>query len=413
MDLNMAVKSLGQTLTGTTGKLGMMVPELQNMTAEQLKSGAAIDLVAEKYLGSAEASQKGLGALNQLKISLEDFVELIGKAAAPFVIFFSEQLKGLTDNAAKSEETIAGLGEAARIVAIIFSGVKNFVIGLGDAIGIGLAATVESAMLVFQGQFTKAKEVALLGYEELANIAKERAQIQADELDALDQVREQQDIDRKMREEQLLAQSNNNQLALIKKHAAEQKKVDDLAAAEKTKKEAERLKAEAAFAQTQVSIASGAANLITAVAGTQSRIAFIISKAAAIAQSIVSTKVAAANALATVPYPANLAAAANMKIAGALNTAAIVATSIQGLAEGGIVKARPGGIIANIGEGGQDEAVIPLDRMGGMMGSVTINLNGPVLGDRDQARQFAVEIDRQLLELRRSNESVAFDSSIS
>jgi hypothetical protein len=48
------------------------------------------------------------------------------------------------------------------------------------------------------------------------------------------------------------------------------------------------------------------------------------------------------------------------------------------LAEGGIVKARPGGIIANIGEGGQDEAVIPLNKMGKMGGNtynITINAN--------------------------------------
>jgi TP901 family phage tail tape measure protein len=47
------------------------------------------------------------------------------------------------------------------------------------------------------------------------------------------------------------------------------------------------------------------------------------------------------------------------------------------LADGGIVKASPGGTLAIIGEGGKDEAVIPLDRMGSMGGNnVTINVNG-------------------------------------
>jgi hypothetical protein len=47
------------------------------------------------------------------------------------------------------------------------------------------------------------------------------------------------------------------------------------------------------------------------------------------------------------------------------------------LADGGIVKASPGGTLALIGEGGQDEAVIPLDRMGSMGGNnVTIHVNG-------------------------------------
>jgi TP901 family phage tail tape measure protein len=48
--------------------------------------------------------------------------------------------------------------------------------------------------------------------------------------------------------------------------------------------------------------------------------------------------------------------------------------SIPRLAEGGIVMPTPGGILANIGEGGQPEAVIPLDRMGSM-GNTTNNIN--------------------------------------
>jgi hypothetical protein len=47
------------------------------------------------------------------------------------------------------------------------------------------------------------------------------------------------------------------------------------------------------------------------------------------------------------------------------------------MADGGIVKASPGGTLALIGEGGQDEAVIPLDRMGSMGGGdVNIYVQG-------------------------------------
>jgi hypothetical protein len=52
-------------------------------------------------------------------------------------------------------------------------------------------------------------------------------------------------------------------------------------------------------------------------------------------------------------------------------------SSIPALANGGVVKASPGGTLALIGEGGRDEAVIPLDRAGGMGGTnVTIHVNG-------------------------------------
>jgi hypothetical protein len=47
------------------------------------------------------------------------------------------------------------------------------------------------------------------------------------------------------------------------------------------------------------------------------------------------------------------------------------------MADGGIIRHSPGGTLALIGEGGRDEAVIPLDRAGGMGGNnVTINVNG-------------------------------------
>lgn len=53
---------------------------------------------------------------------------------------------------------------------------------------------------------------------------------------------------------------------------------------------------------------------------------------------------------------------------------------IPTLAEGGIIPATPGGRLAIIGEGGQDEAVIPLDRLAGAGGGtvhLTIELSGP------------------------------------
>jgi hypothetical protein len=61
---------------------------------------------------------------------------------------------------------------------------------------------------------------------------------------------------------------------------------------------------------------------------------------------------------------------------------AIPNVHIPRLAEGGIVMPRPGGVLANIAEGGQAEAVIPLDRLGNMGGgnqtSYTINVNAGV-----------------------------------
>lgn len=48
--------------------------------------------------------------------------------------------------------------------------------------------------------------------------------------------------------------------------------------------------------------------------------------------------------------------------------------NIPALAEGGIVMPRPGGVLAQIAEAGQPEAVIPLDKLGSMNGGNTFNI---------------------------------------
>lgn len=100
-------------------------------------------------------------------------------------------------------------------------------------------------------------------------------------------------------------------------------------------------------------------------------------------------------------------------IAAAAMAAQAAAVAGIPLAEGGIVTARPGGVPAVIGEGGQDEAVIPLDEGAPQMGTtVNLTVNGGMLGDEDSARQLAVAIDEELFKLRKGNESVAFDEEI-
>jgi hypothetical protein len=56
----------------------------------------------------------------------------------------------------------------------------------------------------------------------------------------------------------------------------------------------------------------------------------------------------------------------------------LLSGSVPALANGGIVKATPGGTLALIGEGGRDEAVIPLDKAGGMGGGNTIIIQGAI-----------------------------------
>ena len=60
-----------------------LVPEVKNLTKAQLASGAAADLVAKKFAGSAEALTTGIiGARNELKDFAENFKEGVGEGIA-------------------------------------------------------------------------------------------------------------------------------------------------------------------------------------------------------------------------------------------------------------------------------------------------------------------------------------------
>lgn len=132
-----------------------------------------------------------------------------------------------------------------------------------------------------------------------------------------------------------------------------------------------------------------------------------IGKAAALTQIAIEGPVAVTKALSAFPPPANFAAAAAVGAAVAAQAAKVAGVA---LADGGIVSARPGGLQATIGEGGRDEAVVPLED-GNLGGNVTINI-GTFVGSEENSEELARIVDRGLLKLRQGNESLAFDEAV-
>lgn len=116
----------------------------------------------------------------------------------------------------------------------------------------------------------------------------------------------------------------------VKAREVLQGKADKEAQKKQAKANKVKLKLEQDSANAKIDIANATANLVTAVSGRESKLAFGISKAAAIAQSIIATNLAAAQALATPPGPpVTFPLAAQTKIAGRINTAAIIGTTFQ------------------------------------------------------------------------------------
>jgi ABC-type transporter Mla subunit MlaD len=79
-DLNSSVEALGKTLDGTAGRIGEAIPELQGLSANALKSGEAIDVVAQRFRGAADAMGATFsGRVTQAKNAFDNILETIGK----------------------------------------------------------------------------------------------------------------------------------------------------------------------------------------------------------------------------------------------------------------------------------------------------------------------------------------------
>ena len=92
----------------------------------------------------------------------------------------------------------------------------------------------------------------------------------------------------------------------------------------------------------------------------------------------------------------NLANLNNLGIADPEAVAtALQLSGVPQMAHGGIVMASSGGTLVNVGEAGQDEAIIPLSRLGSGGGSTTvINITGPVYGLDDLDRKLVESLAR-------------------
>ena len=93
-----AVTQLNATLNGNIGRLGQQNAELKGLTEEELKNGKAVEILAGKYKGLAEAT---VDTKKQLQNAIGDLKESFGavfeKALSPMRKFFAEIIQGWAD----------------------------------------------------------------------------------------------------------------------------------------------------------------------------------------------------------------------------------------------------------------------------------------------------------------------------
>ena len=131
-DLGASVKELTNTLSGMVGYMGRSIPQLKDLTEEELKAGKAIELVAELYAGSAEAmSSTSAVAFTRMRETLGDLMEAIGEGLAPILTLAADAVSSLAGAMANASPTIKALMGGA--VAALAAGLAVLALKAGIA----------------------------------------------------------------------------------------------------------------------------------------------------------------------------------------------------------------------------------------------------------------------------------------
>jgi phage-related protein len=129
-DFKTTIEDLNKSFSGTQGRMGQLIPELKDLTEEQLKGGAAIDIVGQKYAGYAERlSGSASVALASFKSSWGDMQESLGEAIMPAVLPI---LGALVDFI--NDPVIPVIKSFAPIVQEVFENVEKFITDLRPAV---------------------------------------------------------------------------------------------------------------------------------------------------------------------------------------------------------------------------------------------------------------------------------------
>lgn len=182
MTLDSAVKNLAKTYGGLSGELGESIPKLKKLTTEQMKNGEAVKFILDNYRGFAEsAAETGLGPLQQLKNSIGDVGEEVGKVLMPMVQAaanvlkeFATWLQGLPPTVKTAIVVVGGLAAAVGPLSIGLGSILKML----PAIKVGLAALTGPIGLVTLA--IGAATAAFVGFNEsLRKASMERISSQA------------------------------------------------------------------------------------------------------------------------------------------------------------------------------------------------------------------------------------------
>lgn len=460
IDAANAAELVGKAVGTGTNALARYGIELSSTASKSEKMTQVLAGLNSKFGGQATAATDGLGSLQLLSKSVGELFENVGSRLAPTITFLAKELLSLVNTSPMLDSFINAVGDGFNFISRMGYSVALTFEQAGTVIGGTLGTIAGSLELLVSGKFSAAKDALVSGFEEIGNQTTSITEKYATKIQALADAHYNSQVENAAKEKELLVQSlaqknqiieedrisqqekylenaiaeselksqtdlallSGRQSAIYASEVADADRRYQLAVTQNDKNKAlqdkyraTQLMNDAKYNEARLENLKGTLGTITSLSSSSNATLAGIGKAAALTQIAIDTPVAIGRALASAPPPFNYGLAAAVGLAMGQQAAKI--SGVQ-LAEGGIVMPRPGGTQATIGEAGQAEAVIPLDRASefglgsGGKNNITLVVNGGMLGTETEAREFAIAIDKELLKLRRNNESVSFDSGV-
>ena len=110
-----ATRNLGKSFSGLLGELSDIVPELRQLDAEALRSGAALDFVLQRFGGSAQADINTFsGTIDQATNSIGDLAEELGffvtesESSLSLIGAFSDAVRSITRDIRQFRVEVSG-----------------------------------------------------------------------------------------------------------------------------------------------------------------------------------------------------------------------------------------------------------------------------------------------------------------
>lgn len=179
------IRQLGVSLSGTAGSLSRLIPEIRGLTEEQLKAGKAIEIVTQKFSGSAAAAANTYaGRLAQIKNAFGDVLEEIGffftksDSLRKAFGFVADAVRGLATRMGAFREStgdifqpiLLGIGYVAKGIVFtlgpVFEALYNFI----QVTGRGIAQLAAIMAEAFTGNFVGAAQLAKNAFAEGFNL---------------------------------------------------------------------------------------------------------------------------------------------------------------------------------------------------------------------------------------------------